>query len=406
MSGTSAVFVGIGVTAPNGQGTEEWWAATLAGKSAIDTVGTFDARDYPSQLAGEIRDFDPTEYLSPRVVVETSRMSHFALAATRMALDDAAVDPSRLPEYELGVITANATGGAEFGQRELQKLWRGGPRDVSPYMSIAWFYAATTGQISIGHGMRGPCGVIVSEQAGGLDALGQARRVVRDGARLVVTGGTDSSLSPAGFVSQLPTGQLSPVTDPAGAYLPFDTGASGFVPGEGGAILLLASARAARELDTDPYGELVGYAATFDPRPGSQRPPSLARCMREALTDARLRPEDVDVVFADGHGSPERDHQESQALAAVFGPHGVPVTVPKTMTGRLYAGAGALDTAGALLALRDQVVPPTVHVTGPAAHHHLDLVLDQPRELPLRTAMVVARGYGGFNAVAVVRRTG
>lgn len=400
-----AVFTGIGVTAPNGLGTEAWWAATLAGKSGIDTAGSFDTRSYPSRLVGEIGEFDVGEYLSPRIAVETSRMSHFALAATRMALDDAGADPARMPEYELGVITANASGGAEFGQRELQKLWRGGPRDVSPYMSIAWFYAATTGQISIGHGMRGPCGVMVSEQAGGLDALGQARRVVRSGTRLVVTGGTDSSLSPAGFVSQLPTGQLTPVTDPATAYLPFDTGASGFIPGEGGAILVMENAGAARERGVGrPYGELAGYAATFDPRPGSGRRPALTRCIRAALDDARLRPAEIDVVFADGHGTPERDRQESQALGEVFGPRGVPVTVPKTMTGRLYAGAGALDTAGALLALRDQVVPPTVNVGSPAGEHGLDLVLDQPREIPLRTAMVIARGYGGFNAVAVVRQ--
>ncbi|MEV7770811.1 ketosynthase chain-length factor [Kitasatospora sp. NPDC086791] len=401
-----AVFTGIGVVAPNGTGTEDWWAATLAGKNGIDTVRSFDARSYPSRLAGEIREFDPGQHLSARIVVETSRMSHFALAATGMALEDAAVDLSRIPEYELGVITANASGGAEFGQRELQKLWRGGPRDVSPYMSIAWFYAATTGQISIGYGMRGPCGVMVSEQAGGLDALGQARRVVRDGTRLVVTGGSDSSLSPAGFVSQLPTGGLTAVTDPARAYLPFDTGASGFVPGEGGAILVLENAGTARDRGVDrPYGELVGYAATFDPRPGSGRPPTLTRCVRAALADARLAPEDVDVVFADGHGTAEMDRREARTLAEVFGPRAVPVTVPKTMTGRLYAGAGALDTAGALLALRDQVVPPTAHVRSPDAAHELDLVVDQPRETALRTAMVIARGYGGFNAVAVVRLT-
>lgn len=403
----TAVFTGIGVTAPNGVGTEDWWAATLAGKSGIDEIGSFDARTYPSRLAGEVKDFDAAEHLPARLVVETSRMSHFALVATAMALDDAAVDPARTPEYTMGVVTANASGGAEFGQRELQKLWRGGPRDVSPYMSIAWFYAATTGQISIRYGMRGPCGVAVTEQAGGLDALGQARRVVRSGAALVVTGGTDSSLSPAGFVSQLPTGLLTTVTDPLRAYQPFGTEASGYVPGEGGAILVLEDAAAARRRGAGrPYGELAGYAAAFDPRPGSGRPPALARCLRTALDDARLRPEDVDVVFADGHGTPGHDREEARALAEVFGPHGVPVTVPKTMTGRLYAGGGALDAAAALLALRDQVVPPTVHVTRPDPGHGLDLVLGQPREIPLRTAVVVARGHGGFTAVTVLRRTG
>jgi act minimal PKS chain-length factor (CLF/KS beta) len=153
------------------------------------------------------------------------------------------------------------------------------------------------------------------------------------------------------------------------------------------------------------YGEIAGYAATFDPRVGVDRPPGLRRAIELALADAWVLPRDVDVVFADAAGVPELDRQESEAIAAVFGPSGVPVTAPKTMTGRLYAGGSSLDVAAALLSIRDSVIPPTVNVDEPDWVHPIDLVLGVPREQPVRTALVLARGYGGFNAAMVLRAT-
>jgi act minimal PKS chain-length factor (CLF/KS beta) len=301
------------------------------------------------------------------------------------------------------VTTSSSSGGAEFGQREIQALWRNGPGHVGTYQSIAWFYAATTGQVSIRHGLRGPCSVIATEQAGGLDALGQARRMLDEGARLVLAGGTDASLSPYGLVTQLPNGRLSRRDDPARAYVPFDDQACGHVPGEGGAMLVLERPEAYRERGgRGGYGEILGYAATFDPAPASGRPPTLRRAIDAALRDARLDPADIDVVFADAAGVPELDRAEVSALVAAFGPEGVPVTAPKTMTGRLYAGGAALDVATALLALRTQVIPPTLGVDRLADGYALDLVRHEPRAASLRTALVVARGYGGFNSALVV----
>lgn len=401
---TAAVVTGIGVVAPNGMGTEEYWSATLDGKSGIDRIRRFDCTGFPCVLAGELDGFDASEWVPGRLLVETSAMSHIAFAAAEAALADAGVDPADVPEYERGVVTANATGGVEFGQRELQNLWSKGPDHVSAYMSIAWFFAATTGQLSIRHKLRGHCGVVVSEQAGGLDAVGHGRRILRDGHRLVLAGGTESALSPAGIVAQIPTRRLSAAADPARAYLPFGADASGYVPGEGGAILVLESedAVAARRPDRS-YGRIAGYAATFDPRPGTGRPPGLERATRLALADADVAPGEVDVVFADAAGVPELDRTEAAAIAAVFGAFAVPVTAPKTMTGRIYAGAGALDVATALLAIRDGVIPPTINVPRAAPGYPLDLVVKDPRTAPLRTALVLARGYGGFNAAVVVR---
>jgi act minimal PKS chain-length factor (CLF/KS beta) len=213
----------------------------------------------------------------------------------------------------------------------------------------------------------------------------------------------EAPLSPFAMVCQLASGRLSTVDDPDRCYLPFQVGASGYVPGEGGAIVVVESGRSARVRGARPYGEIAGYAATFDPRPGLDRPPALRRAIEQALADARVNPSDVDVVFADAVAVRELDRQEAEAIAAVFGPCGVPVAAPKTMTGRLYAGGAALDVAAALLAIRDSVIPPAVAVTELAPDCPVDLVLDVPRETRVRVALVLARGYGGFNAALVLR---
>ncbi|MFD3953666.1 ketosynthase chain-length factor [Streptomyces albidoflavus] len=400
---TGPVITGVGVVAPNGLDREAWWQATLDEKSGLGRISRFDPSPYPAQVAGEATGFVPADHAPRRLVSETDAMTQYAFAATNEALADAGVDPAALNDLDMAVITANSSGGVEFGQRELEKLYAEGPQAVGAYMSIAWFYAATTGQLSIRHGMRGPCGVLCSEQAGGLDVLAQARRVLAKGTRLVVSGGTDASLSPYGLVCQLANGRLSEESRPERAYLPFDPRARGYVPGEGGAILTVESLDDARARGAGRiYGQVAGYAATFDPRPGSGRPPGLRRAAELALADAGTGPEGVDVVFADGAGLPEPDRQEAEALTGLFGRGGVPVSVPKTMTGRLYAGGAPLDVAAAVLALRDQVVPPSVNVR-PDPVHGLDLVTDRPREARLRTALVLARGYGGFNAAVVLR---
>lgn len=402
-----AVVTGTGVIAPNGLGTTAYWSATLEGRSGIARISRFDPSSYPVRLAGEVRDFDAGREIPSRLRVQTDRWTHLGLAAAEMALADAGVDPERLDEYEKAVVTASSLGGAEFGQREIESLWDKGPQFVTAYQSIAWFYAATTGQLSIRHGMRGPCGVIVTEQAGGIDAVAQARRVLDQGAQLVVTGGTEAPLCPYALVCQITSGLLSRVEDPARAYLPFDANASGCIPGEGGAILIVENQQAALARGARPYACVAGYAATFDPGPHAppgEREPGLRRAIELALADAGRDVCDIDVVFADAAGVPWFDLQEATALSAVFGPRRVPVTAPKTMTGRLYAGGAAMDVAAAALSIRDFVIPPTIGVTDLAYGCDLDLVRTA-RAGPIRSALVVARGYGGFNAALVLTAT-
>ncbi|MDH6542250.1 ketosynthase chain-length factor [Streptomyces sp. SPB4] len=397
------VVTGIGVTAPNGLGTEAWWAAVLRGESGIRPVERFDTAQYPAKLAGEVPGFDAAAHIPGRLLPQTDHMTRLALTAADEALADAGVDPAELPDFSAGVITASSAGGFEFGQKELQALWSQGGQYVSAYQSFAWFYAVNTGQISIKNGLRGPSGVIVSEQAGGLDAVAQARRQLRKGLRVVVTGGVDSSLCPWGWAAHLAGGELSTSEDPARAFLPFSAEADGHVVGEGGALLVLEDAAAAEARGAGVYGAIAGYASTFDPAPGSGGAPRLRAAAELALRDAGLTPADVDVVFADAAGRRTADREEAEALAGLFGAHAVPVTAPKTMTGRLAAGGASLDLAAALLGLRDQVIPPTVNAGAPADDCPIDLVTEVRRPGPLRTALVLARGRGGFNSAVVVR---
>jgi act minimal PKS chain-length factor (CLF/KS beta) len=404
LNGGQAVITGIAAIAPNGLGVGAWWDATLSGRSGLQRPTRFDPGVYPIQLAGEVREFSPSKLVDGRLVVQTDLWTQFGLAAATMALEDARLDLKGLPEYELSVIGASSSGGNEFGQREIERLWSKGPQFVSVYQSIGWFYAASTGQLSIKHQLKGTCSSVVSEQAGGLDAVGHARRVLRGGARMALTGGTEAPLSPYALTCQLTNGLLSRSANPERAYVPFDVDACGYVPGEGGAMFIVEDGAAAQARGAERvYGEIAGYAATFDPKPGSGREPGLYRAAQLALADAGLSPGDIDVVFADAAGVPELDRIEADTLVRLFGPGGVPVTAPKTMTGRLYAGGASLDVVAALLTIADSIIPPTVGTRELAPGCELDLVRGEPRRKAVNNALILARGFGGFNSAVVVR---
>jgi minimal PKS chain-length factor (CLF/KS beta) len=410
-TGRRVVFTGIGVVAPNGSDTSSWWEATKKGTSGIDRIERFDPSKYETQLAGEVDGFDPERYIDKRLMVQTDRWTWMAMAATQMAFEDAKFDPEQQDPWTMSVVTASSSGGNEFGQREIQSLWHKGPGFVGAYQSIAWFYAATTGQISIKHGMKGPCGVVVSEGTGGLEALQHSRRIIRRGVEHVVSGGLEAPIGPYALTCQMRTGALSRETDPSAAYRPFDARANGYLPGEGGAILMLETPERAEERGAPQvYGEIAGYGATNDayhhgrPAPDGRQ---YARAMRIALTDAGIGPAEVDVVFADGAGTPDGDAAEAAAIKDVFGKRGtdVPVTIPKSMVGRLYAGGASLDAATALFAMRDGLIPPTINLDEPAEGCDLNFVTGSAQKTDVGTVLIAARGYGGFNSAIVLRRT-
>ncbi|MFF9066632.1 ketosynthase chain-length factor [Streptomyces sp. NPDC014891] len=401
-----AVVTGIGVIAPNGLRADAYWKSVRGGVGVLDRITREGCGDLPLKVAGEVRGFDASALIEERFLVQTDRFSHYAMAAAQLAVDDAGLghdDPEE--PFSIGVVTAAGSGGGEFGQRELQKLWGQGSKFVGPYQSIAWFYAASTGQISIRSGFKGPCGVVASDEAGGLDGIAHAARAVRRGTGAVIVGAAEAPLAPYSMVCQLGYPELSTVEDPDRAYRPFTAGACGFVPAEGGGMLVVEDETRARDRGAVVRAVVAGHGATFT---GASRwaesREGLARAIRVALDEARCAPEEVDVVFADALGVPDADRAEALAIADALGPHAarVPVTAPKTGIGRAYCGAPVLDTAAAVFAMEHGVVPPTPNVFDIC--HDLDLVMSRARPAELRTALVLSRGLMGSNAALVVRR--
>ncbi|QFQ98953.1 ketosynthase chain-length factor [Streptomyces phaeolivaceus] len=401
-----AAVTGIGVVAPNGTSTETFWKSTREGISVLDRVTREGCEQLPLKVAGEVRNFDPPSAVEERYLVQTDRFTHFAMAAADQALDDARLDrpETDAAPFSVGVVTAAGSGGGEFGQRELQRLWSKGSRFVGPYQSIAWFYAASTGQISIRRGFKGPCGVIASDEAGGLDALAHAARAVRRGTDVMVAGATEAPLAPYSVVCQLGYEELSTVDDPDRAYRPFTTAACGFVPAEGGAMLVVEAEETAARRGAPVRAVLAGHAATFT---GASRweesRAGLAEAIRVALAEAGCAPEEIDVVFADALGTPAADRAEALAIVDALGAHGtrVPVTAPKTAVGRGNGAAAVLDVAAAVLAMEHGVIPPTPNVYDVC--HDLDLVTTAARAAEPRTALVLSRGLMGSNSALVLR---
>lgn len=401
-----AAVTGIGVVAPNGASTETFWKSAREGISVLDRVTREGCEHLPLRVAGEVRDFDPAAAIEERYLVQTDRFTHFAMAAADLALDDAGLGrpETDAAPYSVGVVTAAGSGGGEFGQRELQQLWGKGSRYVGPYQSIAWFYAASTGQISIRRGFKGPCSVVAADEAGGLDALAHAARAVRRGTDVIVAGATEAPIAPYSVVCQLGYEELSTVDDPARAYRPFTSAACGFVPAEGGAMVVVEAAEPARARGARVRAFLAGHAATFTgPSRWTESREGLAQAVRGALEEADCAPEEIDVVFADALGVVEADRAEALAIVDALGPHGarVPVTAPKTGIGRGYCAAPLMDVAAAVLTMEHGLIPPTPNVFDIC--HDLDLVTGRARPAEVRTALVLSRGLMGSNSALVLR---
>ncbi|WP_091607008.1 beta-ketoacyl synthase N-terminal-like domain-containing protein [Micromonospora mirobrigensis] len=404
MSGR-AVVTGIGVVAPSGIGADAHWATVTARERRTGPITLFDPAGYPTRVGGEVPGFEATAWVEQRRLVQTDRWTHLGFAATRLALADAGL-PERAPDpYGYAVTLASSSGGNLFGQRELQRLWGGTSRTVGAYQSIAWFYAASVGQLSIHHQFKGPCGVLVAEAAGGLDSLAHAVRTIRRGTPVVIAGATECPLSPYALACQLRSGLLSDVSDPRRAYRPFDRDAQGYVPAEGGAVFVVEELGHAVSRGARIYGEVTGWAATHDAaptRPDAAEATHYARAMWQALERAGVDPSEVDVVFPDALGVPAHDRAEADALRSVFGDRPPPVSTQKPLTGRAHQGGSALDVATALLAFAHDTLPASAGPDDPAEGCELDFLREHrtPRH---RVALVAARGFDGFNTALVVR---
>jgi 3-oxoacyl-(acyl-carrier-protein) synthase len=402
---------GIGFVTPVGVGTEEGWKGALAGRSGLGRPSERHDPELPVRVVGEVNGFEATDYIPKKLVVRSDRNTHFAFAACIQALADARIDPEEEDKTRVGLVFASNYGGLSYYLDNLTRLHQRGPSFVSAYMATAWIPSAPVGQLSIAYGFTGYSKTLVNDSAGGVDAIGAAYSAVRRGdSDVIIAGGFEAALADAAIVCLATFDEICrDAPDPASAYRPFNAERHGLVVAEGGAIVVLEDLERAQARGASIYAEVVGFAQTSDAvdlrsfAPDGQQ---YARAMRSALEQGGVGADEVDYVSADGRATEDGDRAEARAIHAALAERGetVPVSAPKSMNGNALAGAGAIDTAYAALALREGKIPPTINLDEQDPELGLNVVANKAQEASLAAALVLARGTGGVNSALVLRK--
>ncbi|HEY8943168.1 MAG TPA: beta-ketoacyl-ACP synthase II [Polyangiaceae bacterium] len=406
------VVTGIGLVTPNGVGTEQTWQSLVHGNSGVGPITLFEAGpQYATRIAAEVKGFDPTAFMEKKKLKEVSRFIPFAMAATRMALDQAQLDLTEEERDRAGVFIGVGLGGLENLERCTLTLNEKGPGKVSPYFIPSLIANMAAGQVSIAFGFRGPSLAHTSACSSSAHALGEAMRWIQRGeAEVMIAGGAEATITPIGIGGFSAMFALSRRNEePTRASRPWDKGRDGFVCGEGAGTLILESLTRAKKRGARILAELVGYAATSDAHHITKPSPNGvggARAMRLALKDARLAPDRIDYINAHGTSTPAGDIEEAKAIADVFGAHALEkklwVSSTKSMMGHLLGAAGAVEAAVCLKAIETHVVPPTINLEEPDPEAVLDFVPQTARERRIRYAMSNSFGFGGTNATLVL----
>lgn len=406
------VVTGIGLISPVGIGTEETWQAILAGQSGIAPITLFDTTSFSTRIAGEVKGFNPEEFLDKKDIKKTGRFIQFAIAAADLAMKQAGLPVISTPDERLGVYVGSGIGAFEVIEREHEKLLHVGPHRVSPFFITATIANLAAGQISIRHNAAGPNLTSATACTTGAHAIGEAYRILERGdADVMICGGSEAAITPlsvAGFASMRALSSRN--DDPATASRPWDKNRDGFVVGEGAGILILEELEYARKRGANILAELVGYAANSDAFHTNAPPEDgrgVRRVMQLALQDAGLQPPAIDYLNAHATSTPLGDRAESTAIAAVFGEHSKDLLVSstKSMTGHLLGGAGSLEAGLTVLALRDQVAPPSTNIESLCEEGTwFDLVQNAPRSIAMDLAMTNSFGFGGTNASLIFKR--
>lgn len=403
------VITGLGMVSPLGLTAAESWAAAREGRCGIGPITQFDASALPCTLAAEVKDFDPSTAIDRREARKVARFAQFALAAAAEALADSGLDVSAAPE-QTGVILSSGIGGLPIIEQQHARGQEKGFDKVSPYFVPMAIVNMAAAQVAIRFGLKGQCSCPVTACAGGTNAVGDAFHRIRDGyERAMLCGGAESCISPLGMGGFASMKALSSSSDPNAASLPFDARRTGFVMGEGAGVLLLEDLEQAQARGAHIYAEVVGYGSNCDayhftaPAPGGA---GAADCMRLALADGGVQPQQVDYINAHGTGTPLNDTCETSAIHSVFGPHAgeLAVSSTKSMTGHLLGAAGGVEAVFTALALRDQFAPPTIHSAQPDPDCDLDYVPNTGREMKMEYALSNSLGFGGHNACLALRR--
>jgi 3-oxoacyl-[acyl-carrier-protein] synthase II len=402
---------GIGMITPIGNDTETFWRNLLDGKSGAGRITQFDPDGFPVQIAAEVKGFDPAGYMDFKAAKRMHRFSQFAVAAAQMAVKDAGIDFGREDPDDVAVIINTGAGGIGDIEDSTRTLLEKGPNRITPMLVPSLIPNMAACNVSMAFGLRGPVITSIAACASGIFSVVDAQRYIERGeCEVVLAGSAESALIPVAFAGMANMKALTDWKgDPAQASRPFDKDRSGFLFGEGGGVMVIESAEHAARRKARVYAEVAGGAFTGDAYHITAPEPSgygAALAMKRALKNSAVAPADVDYICAHGTGTPLNDAAETRAIKKVFGDHAyrLAVSSPKSMVGHLLGAAGAISSAACVLAIRDNVVPPTINLDTPDPECDLDYVPNSARKLEVDVAIANGFGFGGQNGVAVFRR--
>ena len=405
------VITGMGAITPIGNTLADYWQGLVSGRNGIDTITAFDPSQHGSQIAGEVKGFDPLDYMDRKDAKRAARFAHFAIAASKQALADAKLAITDLNAEQIGVMIGTGVGGIQVMEDQQEIYLNRGPSRCSPFMVPMMIANMAAGLTAIQTGAKGPNSCPVTACAAGSNAIGDAFRLVQNGyAQAMISGGTESAVTPLTFAGFSSARAMSTRNDdPLHASRPFDRDRDGFVLGEGCGILILEELEHALSRGAHIYAEIVGYGMSCDAyhmtslAPGGE---GATRAIRLALKDADLSPTDVSYINAHGTSTPVNDPNETAAIKTVLGDHAYKITVSstKSMTGHLLGGSGGIEGVAAVMSVANDKVPPTINLVNPDPACDLDYVADKSRDQTVEVALSNSFGFGGHNVTLAFKK--
>ena len=412
MFGKRVVVTGLGAITPIGTGKDNFWNALIAGKNGIGKITRFDPSDLSARIAGEVPDFEPTQFIDKKELKRMDRYTQFAIAASKLAIEDAKLDTSSIDGDRAGVFIGTGIGGMETLHTQYEKVFTKGASRISPFFIPMAITNMAAGNVAIAFGLHGACECIVTACASGTNSIGDAFHLIQRGdADIMLAGGSEAAISPAGVAGFAAMKALcaNHNDDPAHASRPFDKNRSGFVMGEGAGIILLEELEHAKNREAHIYAEIIGYGRNDDayhittPAPGGI---TQAKCMKLALDDAGLKPEDISYINAHGTSTQFNDRSETEAIKNLFGEHAykIPVSSTKSMTGHMLGAAGGVEAVATVLSVQNNIVHPTINYETPDEGLDLNYVPNVAQKCEVNAAISNSFGFGGHNACVVFKK--
>jgi 3-oxoacyl-[acyl-carrier-protein] synthase II len=406
-----AVITGLGIIAPTGIGIKAFWNALKAGKSGIKKITSFDVSTYSTQIAGEVNDFEPTDYMSPKSARRIDRFAQFSLAGTRMALEDAQLDINENNNRKIGISIGSSLGALPHAETQHSIFLEKGLSRTDPLLALRLYAGEASSYMSIELGIKGPCYTLSTGCVSATDAMGYALTLIRNNvADVIITGGTEAPIAPLAFGAFCRLRAMSERNgDPTTACRPFDKNRDGFVMSEGAGILVLEELEHALRRNAHIYGELIGFGANSEAyhmtKPLENAEGTIETVLM-ALQDAGIQPEDIDYINAHGTSTILNDKTETLAYKKIFGPHAynIPISATKSMTGHTLGSAGALEAVVTALTLEHQFIHPTINYETPDPECDLNYVPNKGIKAEVRVGLSNSLGFGSRNSAIIIKK--